>query len=76
MNKARRTEINKIVEKLEELKADIEMLQEEEQECYDNMPEAFKYSEKGERAEEAIRAFDDTLDNLDDAIENLGIASE
>ena len=54
MNKIRRTEIDKIIARLEELKAGVETLQEEEQEYYDNMPEAFQCGEKGEKAEEAI----------------------
>ncbi len=76
MNKERRKAINEIIGRLDELKADIEALQDEEQEYYDNMPEGIQYGEKGNRAQEAIDALEEAVSNLDDAIGSLEMASE
>lgn len=54
MNKQRRKALNELTEKIRELMEELETLQDEEQECYDNMPEGIHDSEYGERASEAI----------------------
>ena len=40
MNKERRKQLDEIISKLEDIKQDIVSLQDEEQEYFDNMPEA------------------------------------
>ena len=68
MNKARRKEIEKIITKLCELSEDLEALREEEQEYYDNMPEAIQQGVKGERAEEIIGNIADAQESIDAAV--------
>ena len=38
MNAARRKELNKLIDQLDEIKSQIEELQQEEQDAYDNLP--------------------------------------
>lgn len=76
MNKARRKSIEEITNKIYELKEKIEMLQDEEQEYFDNMPENLQGSERGEIAENAIGSFGEAIDYLENAIESLDTAAE
>lgn len=50
MNKERRKAISDLVDRVEELKAEVESLMNEEQEYYDNMPESIQNGEKGDTA--------------------------
>lgn len=52
MNKQRRKSLNKLIEKLEEVKSDLESLKDEEEEYRDNMPENLQGSERYEKAED------------------------
>jgi len=67
MNKDRRKRIQDIIDKLMDLDTEIEKIQDEEQESYDNIPESLQDGEKGER-------MSDTIDNLDSAYCSLGDA--
>jgi uncharacterized coiled-coil DUF342 family protein len=67
MNAQRRKQIEAIKTKLEEAKSDIESLQGEEQDYYDNMPEAIQAGEKGDRASEAA----DALQSAAEAVEEV-----
>lgn len=69
MNKKRRKKIDSIIEKLEQIQLLIEEIKEEEEECYDNLPEGIQESEKGEKFESAIS-------NLNDAYEAVYEISE
>jgi hypothetical protein len=62
MNKQRRAEIQKLIDRAEELNQDILSIQEEEQEYYDNMPEGIQASEKGELAETAASLLEQAAD--------------
>ena len=50
MNNTRRKSLQELIEKTEGLKLEIEELRTEEEEYYNNMPEAFQDGEKGDRA--------------------------
>jgi hypothetical protein len=67
MNKARRSEINKIMNLVSELKDRIEFALVGEQESFENMPESFQGGEKGEKAQEAINNFESAMSSLEDA---------
>ena len=67
MNNTRRKAIMKIAERLEELKTDFELLRDEEQEAFDNMPESIQESERGEHVENIIYNMDEVLENLESA---------
>jgi chromosome segregation ATPase len=76
MNKDRRKAISNLISRIEEISAtlydlgsEIEQLQSEEQDYYDNMPESLQGGERGERAQEAA----DALQEAYDAVDNLDI---
>jgi hypothetical protein len=71
MNKARRADIAKAVELLNDAKGIIETCVSDEQEYYDNMPEALQGGEKGQAAESAASTLSEVESALDDAISNL-----
>lgn len=71
MNKARRKWLEDVIAKLEEQKEELESIQCEEQESYDNMPESLQYSERGEAIEENANDLDSYASDLQDVIDNL-----
>ena len=76
MNKNRRKDLERAIELLEEIKSIIETSRDDEQECFDNMPESLQYSERGEKMESAISEMEDALGYIEDAIENINTAIE
>lgn len=76
MNKARRISITKIADSLQALKSDVESIQSEEQDVYDNLPESFQDCERGDRMQEAIDNLDDALNLIDEAVTSLMQAAE
>lgn len=54
--------------KLEDIKSEIETLQEAEQEKFDNMSEGLQQSEKGQKIEEAANALSDIVSNVESAL--------
>ena len=76
MNKERRGRINDLLERVQEIQAEVERLQDEEQEYYDNMPEAIQGGERGEIASAAIDNLSSAYDSLDEVIEYLEAATE
>lgn len=64
MNKERRNALYKIVNALDEKSKELEKIRDEEQDCYDNLPEGLVDSERGE-------AMGENCDDLDSAVEAL-----
>lgn len=56
---------------LEELKEQIECVQSEEEEAYDNMPEGLKESERGDQMQEYISYLEDAASSVQDAVDYL-----
>lgn len=71
MNNTRRKAIAKIAERLEELKTDFELLRDEEQEAFDNLPEGIQESERGEHMENIIYNMEEVLENLESAFDTM-----
>lgn len=71
MNKARRAKINSIINGLNDLKSDLELVHDEEEETMENMPESLQGSARYEAMEEACDNMSDAMDALDEAIESL-----
>ena len=85
MNNARRKEIKNIInelydlkEKLETLKNDLESVCQDEDDCYNNLPESIMYSERGDEMSgnvdnmtNASDSIDSSLGELEDAISTL-----
>lgn len=71
MNKDRRKEIVKIIQQLEDIRAEIENLETEEQDYYDNIPENLQMSERAENSQDALYNLSEAQSQLDDVIESL-----
>lgn len=71
MNNERRKRLAKICEQLEEIQSEISAIADEEQECYDNLPEALQYAERGERMSEIADTLTDAANDVGSIIENL-----
>lgn len=76
MNNTRRKSLRELIERTEGIKLEIEELRTEEEEYYNNMPEAFQDGEKGDRAQTVIEYLDEAMTVADDMIENLTSAAE
>ena len=59
------------MEAIDRLMDDIEEVQNEEQEAYDNMPENLQESERGEAIQEAIDNLDSAWSSLEEAKDTL-----
>lgn len=75
MNKERKNRINEIVEKLEAIYVELEEIEAEEQEAFDNMPERIQWWEKWESMLEfidclsnATQSVGESKDFLDDIV--------
>jgi hypothetical protein len=71
MNKQRRNRIEYVKAKLGELKYEIEILQEEEDEEYNNLPENIQDSDQGQSMYEIANNLQDAADFIDEAIDYL-----
>ena len=71
MNKQRRSRLQKVIDQLEDLKAKVASICEEEQEAYDNMPEGLQDAERGQQIYENISNLEDRDGDFDDLISNL-----
>ena len=71
MNKQRRTEIESIKRDIDVIKVNLLKVLYQEQESFENMPEGLQSSERGMNSENSIDIMEETLDILDDAINNL-----
>ena len=84
MNNKTRKELNKIADKytaiatiIEDLKTELEYIQEEEQEKYDNLPEQLQDTERGNALYESVESIEELVNRLDDlATELYDIAND
>lgn len=71
MNKSRRSRIDVIISQLEAIAEEIEVLKDEEEDAFYNLPDSLQYSEKGEAMEDSITNLDDAFTYINDAIDYL-----
>lgn len=64
-------QIYDLTSKLEQLRIDLEDMQNEEQDKYDNMPEQLQDTENGCRMYECIEALEDVVNRLDYQVAEL-----
>lgn len=76
MNKIRRKNLQTIIDRLGDIKADLEEITYEEEEYRDNIPENLQSSEKYERADEACDNLNDAADTLNEVIDSITTAME
>ena len=66
MNRQRRKVIAAICAKLQALEIEISEVAEEEQEAFDNLPEPFQESERGEKMYEAIEELETVCNEIEE----------
>lgn len=71
MNADRRKRIEAIIVQLNDIKADIEAIQQEEHDYAENMPENMQGSDRHSKAEEAADSLEEAADNVDEIVSNL-----
>lgn len=72
MNRARRKELERAVELLQQAQEIIGSVRDDEQEAYDNLPEGIQNSERGEQMSEYVDTLDNAADyDIEDIITNL-----
>lgn len=76
MNAQRRRKINRFLAELEEMREYFESLVSEEQDSFNNIPEAFEGTERYEKAEEVLDYLNEALDGFEEIRENIENAIE
>lgn len=71
MNKNRRQQLRKLIEKMETLKSELEIIVSDEQEYFDSMPENLQGSMNGMNSEEALEKMADAIVCVEEAIEAI-----
>lgn len=71
MNNDKRKQLQKIIDKLTDIKAEVEELKDDEENKKDNLPESFQNGEKGELMDAAIDNMGNAVDNIETAISDL-----
>lgn len=76
MNKLRRTEIQKVIDKLQDIDKDIAGVLMDEEEAKDGLPENLEGNERYEAMESAITALEESQTYVQETIEQLETAAE
>lgn len=76
MNKSRRMRLTESQYKIDEAREMIELVKDEEENAYDNLPENLQSGEKGETMLSSIRSMDAALSSLEDAISSIEEANQ
>lgn len=71
MNKARRRQLEKVVEVLTAQMEEMETIKDEEQEAFDNLPEGIQCTERGETMEENVDELDSIITDLENVIDSI-----
>ena len=74
MNNERRKQIDAALEFIVEARGILESVRDEEQGAFDNLPESFQDSEKGERMQDAVSSLEEAiadLENIESSLEEV-----
>lgn len=71
MNKARRQKLQNIIDTLEEQRMQMNYVQYDEQEAYDNLPENIQDSDRGSDMYDNINDLESAVSDLEEIISNL-----
>ena len=71
MNKARRTQLQRVSASISNIIAEVEVIRDEEDEARESMPENLVGSERYETSEIASDTLQDAIDLLEEAVERL-----
>lgn len=76
MNDKKRSKIAKAVSLLEAALSIVEVVRDEEQDCFNNMPENLESSYRYEKMENAVDRLDDAVSSIEEARDALEEAAE
>ena len=71
MNKIRRQKIHNIINNIKEIQKQLDLIREEEEDCYDNLSEGLQSTTRGEEMSDAIDIMEACIDTIDDIIDDL-----
>ena len=71
MNKLRKQKIREIRKEIENCKDSLQKILDEEQDCFDNMPENLQGSMRGSDSEDAIDTMESCIEDLENIIKEL-----
>lgn len=71
MNKQRRKDVDAVIDRIDDLKTDIDDVINDEQDTYFNLPDSLQASEKGDKYETVIALMESSKKSLDTARELL-----
>ena len=71
MNNKRRQQLRKLIEKMGTLKSELEIIESDEQDYFDTMPENLQGSLNGMNSEEALDKMSDAIVCVEEAIEAI-----
>ncbi len=74
MNKARRQALTSTYELISQIRTIVELVHDDEEEAYENMPESLKYSDRGEQMSSNVYELDNLLyeiDAIEESIDNI-----
>ncbi len=74
MNDDRRAAIRKVIDELADLRAQLEVLRDDEQDSFDNLPEGLKAAPNGQASEAAVDALEAAVNGLEEAESSLNEA--
>ena len=72
MNNKQRKQLKALSEQVEEIKQEVEMIRDDEQEKIDNLPDGLIGSSKEDEYQEAVDALEEVIISLEDVIDNFG----
>lgn len=76
MNKQRRKAIQEVIDKMEELREELDGIMSDEQDAFDNLPESLQESDRGNAMQEAIDNLDYAMSSIEEVVEYLESACE
>lgn len=71
MNNKQRKQLKALSEQVEEIKQEVEMIRDDEQEKIDNLPDGLIGSSKEDEYQEAVDALEEVISSLEDVIDNF-----
>lgn len=71
MNKKQRKKLQDLCDQAEEIKQEVEMIRDDEQEKIDNLPESLQGSSKEDEYQQGIDALEEVISSLEEVIDNF-----
>lgn len=68
MNNEKRKKLYTIIDDMRKLQGRIESIMDDEQDCFDNLPEGLQQSVRGQQMEEAVDNLSLAIDSIDEVI--------